>query len=114
MGDPESVHILPPRRLRCRVVRQAGIRDRRWQNVLKIRLLFEPKSAVYIPEWQWHAIQKFRTRRDCRVEMRIETTGRKELIRWVLSWMPDVKTPAPNILQDRIVEKLRNGLRAQE
>ena len=48
------------------------------------------------------------------VEMRLETTGRKELVRWVLSWMPDVKVLAPKSLRDRIAEKLRDGLRAQE
>jgi len=80
----------------------------------KVRLLFEPKLAVYITERQWHPTQEFRTRTDGRVEMRLETTGRKELIRWVLSWMPDVKVLAPKRLHDRIVEKLQDGLRAQK
>ena len=42
------------------------------------------------------------------------TTGRKELIRWILSWMPDVKVLEPSSLHDRIVEKLRAGLGNQE
>lgn len=74
----------------------------------------EPKLAVYITERQWHPTQAFRRRRDGRVEMRMETTGRKELVRWVLSWMPDVKVLAPKTLRDRIAEKLRDGLRAQQ
>jgi len=53
---------------------------------MKVRLLFEPKLAVYITERQWHPTQEFRTRPDGRVEMRLETTGRKELVRWVLSF----------------------------
>ena len=61
-----------------------------------------------------HPSQEFRTRPDGRVEMRMETTGRKELVRWVLSWMPDVKVLAPKSLRDRITEKLRDGLRAQQ
>ena len=73
-----------------------------------------PKLAVYITERQWHGTQEFRMRRDGRIEMRLETTGRKELIRWVLSRMPDVKVLAPRSLRNRIVEKLRGGLRAQE
>jgi predicted DNA-binding transcriptional regulator YafY len=81
---------------------------------IKVRLLFEPKLAVYITERQWHPSQEFRARPDGRVEMRMETTGRKELVRWVLSWMPDVKVLAPKSLRDRIVEKLRDGLRAQQ
>ena len=83
------------------------------EEMIKVRLLFEPKLAVYVTERQWHPSQEFRTRPDGRVEMRMETRGRKELVRWVLSWMPDVKVLAPKSLRDRIVEKLRDGLRAQ-
>ena len=84
------------------------------EEPIKVRLLFEPKLAVYITERQWHPTQEFRTRLDGRVEMRMETTGRKELVRWVLSWMPDVKVLAPKRLRDRIAEKLRDGLRTQQ
>jgi proteasome accessory factor B len=84
------------------------------EKPIKVRLLFEPKLAVYITERQWHTSQEFRTRRDGRVEMRLETTGRKELVRWVLSWMPDVKVLVPKSLRDRIAEKLRDGLQAQQ
>jgi len=81
---------------------------------IKVRLLFEPKLAVYITERQWHPSQEFRVRPDGRIEMRLETTGRKERVRWVLSWMPDVKVLAPKSLWDRIAEKLQAGLRAQQ
>jgi len=84
------------------------------EKPIKVRLLFEPKLAVYITERLWHPSQEFRTRPDGRVEMQMETTGRKELVRWVLSWMPDVKVLAPKRLRDRIAEKLRDGLRSQE
>jgi predicted DNA-binding transcriptional regulator YafY len=81
---------------------------------IKVRLLFERNLAVYITERQWHPTQEFRARPEGRVEMRLETTGRKELVRWVLSWMPDVKVLAPKSLRDRIVEKLQDGLQAQQ
>jgi proteasome accessory factor B len=81
---------------------------------IKVRLLFERKLAVYITERQWHPSQEIRPRPDGRVEMRLETTGRKESVRWVLSWMPEVKVLAPKSLRDRIAEKLRDGLRAQK
>jgi predicted DNA-binding transcriptional regulator YafY len=76
----------------------------------KIRLLFEPKLAVYISERQWHPSQTLKKRPDGRVELRMETTGRKELVRWVLSWMPDVRVLAPKSLRDRITLKLTDGL----
>jgi predicted DNA-binding transcriptional regulator YafY len=66
-----------------------------------------------ITERQWHPSQEILTRRDGRVEMRLETTGRKELVRWVLSWMPDVKVLTPKSLRDRIREKLQDELRHQ-
>jgi len=44
----------------------------------------------------------------------IEAKGCKELVRWILSWVPDVKVLAPKSLWDRIAEKLQYGLRAQE
>ena len=79
---------------------------------IKVRLLFEPKLAVYITERDWHPTQEFQTHADGRVEMRLETTGRKELVRWILSWMPDVKVLALKSLRDRIAEKLRDGIQA--
>ncbi len=84
------------------------------EKPINVRLLFDAKLAVYITERQWHASQEFRTLPDGRVEMRMETTGRKELVRWVLSWMPDVKVLAPKSLHDRIIEKLQDGLQAQK
>jgi predicted DNA-binding transcriptional regulator YafY len=42
--------------------------------------------------------------------MRIETSGHKELVRWVLSWMPDVGVLAPQSLRDRVWEKLCEAL----
>jgi len=39
----------------------------------------------------WHPSQILRNRRDGSLEMRIGTSGHKELVRWVLSWVPDVE-----------------------
>ncbi len=84
------------------------------EEPIKARLLFEPKRAVYITDRSWHPTQEFRTRSDGRIEMSLQRTGRKELVRWVWSWMPDRKVLAPKSLRDRIMEKLRDGLRAQQ
>jgi predicted DNA-binding transcriptional regulator YafY len=81
------------------------------EKPMKVRLFFEQKVAVYISERQWHPSEVLRKRRACQLELRMETTGRKELARWVLSWMPDVSVPGPKSLRDRIVLKLGEGLR---
>ena len=40
----------------------------------------------------------------------LETSGRKELTRWILSWMPHVQVLAPLQLRERIRERMRLGL----
>jgi len=83
-------------------------------KLMNVRLLFEPKLAVYITERQWHPSQEFHVRRDGRVVMAFETTGWKEVVRWILSWMPDVRVLGPKPLRVRIAEKPAAGLEAQE
>ena len=66
--------------------------------------------AAYIRERVWHSSQQLRERRDGRLEVRLETSGRKELTRWILSWMPNVQVLAPRQLKERINQRLRQGL----
>ena len=82
----------------------------RGDKVLKVRLRFSRHVATYIKEREWHPSQQLREEDDGRLEMRIETSGRKELIRWILSWTPEVEVLAPEELKTRIAEKLRQGL----
>ena len=75
-----------------------------------LRLLFSAHVATYIRERVWHPSQRLRERRDGSLEMRLETSGHKELLRWVLSWVPDVEVLAPRSLRDRVREKLHEAL----
>ena len=36
--------------------------------------------------------------------------GWKELVRWILSWQPDVRVLAPAALRKRVIEKVRQAL----
>ena len=76
----------------------------------KVRLLFAKEVATYIRERVWHTTQVFHEGRDGRLELRLETSGRKELIRWILSWMPHVKVLAPRQLRERVKERMCRGL----
>ena len=75
-----------------------------------MRLLFAKEVATYIRERVWHTTQVFHEGRDGRLELRLETSGRKELIRWILSWMPHVKVLAPRQLRERVKERMCRGL----
>ena len=82
----------------------------RGDKVFKVRLLFSRKVATYIRERQWHPTQKIVGKRDGSIELGFETAGWKELVRWILSWQPDVKVISPKRLRDRIREKMEEGL----
>jgi predicted DNA-binding transcriptional regulator YafY len=100
-----------------RILTRASLRDgfgitgaaKAW----KVRLLFSRQLATYLKERVWHPSQQLRERRDGRLEMRLETTGHKDLVRWILSWMPEVKVLAPVELKTRIISKLKEGLKEQ-
>ena len=81
--------------------------EKAWQ----VRLLFAKEVATYVRERVWHPSQEVRERRDGRLEMRLETSGRKELTRWILSWMPHVRVLAPRELKERVRQRLRQGLK---
>ena len=76
----------------------------------KVCLVFGKEVAVYVGERAWHPSQRLRSRRDGSLEMRLETSGRKELTRWILSWMPHLQVLAPRQLRDRVRQRMRQGL----
>jgi len=82
----------------------------RGDKIFKVRLLFARKIATYIEERQWHPTQQIISKRDGSIELRFETAGWKELVRWILSWQPDVKVISPKRLGKRIEEKMRQAL----
>jgi proteasome accessory factor B len=63
-----------------------------------------------IREGVWHTSQALRQRRDGALEFRLQTSSRKELTRWILSWMPHVEVLAPRQLRDRVRQRMRQGL----
>lgn len=82
----------------------------RGEKVMRIRLLFSPRVAAYIRERVWHSTQRIVDKRDGAVEMSLETGGWNEMVRWILSWQPDVKVLSPKRLRERVREKMRQGL----
>lgn len=75
-----------------------------------VRLRFMPGISAYIKERVWHPTQQITERRDGSIELRMRTAGWKELVRWILSWQPDVHVISPKRLRERVAEKLRQGL----
>jgi proteasome accessory factor B len=80
--------------------------ERPWQ----VRLLFAKEVGTYIRERVWHASQELRQRRDGTLELHLQTSSRKELTRWILSWMPHVTVIAPLELRERVLKRMRQAL----
>jgi len=82
----------------------------RGEEPFRVRLLFSATVAAYIRERVWSPTQRMTDRADGGVELELETAGWKELVRWILSWQPDVQVLEPARLRERIREKLAQGL----
>jgi len=80
------------------------------EKPFRVRLLFSPAVTAYIRRRRWHPTQEMIDRKNGSVELQMETTGWKELVRLILSWQPDVKVLAPKRLRDRVEEKMRMAL----
>lgn len=77
----------------------------------KVRRLFSKEVSTCIKERTWHPSQPLRERKDGRLEIRMETSGRKELTRWILSWRPHVRVLSPLELRQRVLDRMKEGVR---
>jgi len=66
-----------------------------------------------VPVLSMHPSQEMRQRRDGALELRLETSSRKELTRWILSWAPYVKYWARGTGGSKVRERLRQGAARQ-
>jgi len=64
-----------------------------------------------VGERVWHPSQRLKKRKDGGLDLFIRTRGWKELVRWVLSWQPDMEVVTPLDLRKRVAQKLREGAR---
>ncbi len=75
-----------------------------------VRLLFEPRWALYVQEHAWHPSQQASVRDDGRVELRVEVGTGEELVRWILSFGPGVRVLEPASLAEAVARELRATL----
>ena len=85
----------------------------RGEKPIRAKLRFSPKVATYIKERSWHPTQHLCERADGSLQVELTTTGRTELVRWILSWMPEVRVLAPVDLRRRVVERMQMGIDRQ-
>jgi len=76
----------------------------------RVRLHFSSSVATYVRERHWHPTQEIVEKRDGSILLTFETVGWQELVRWILSWQPDVRVISPKKLRERVETKMRQGL----
>ena len=81
------------------------------EEVFRVWLLFSRKITTYIRERVWHPSQEIIELKNGNVELRFETAGSKELVRWILSWRPDGKVLSPKRMRERVELKMWQGLK---
>jgi predicted DNA-binding transcriptional regulator YafY len=79
--------------------------------VYDVHLRCTPKISRYISSRVWHGSQRIERRKDGSVDLFMNTSGWKELVRFVLSWQPDMTVMAPAELRDRIKNKMLDALK---
>lgn len=71
-------------------------------QVVDVVLAFGPREAPYIQERIWHHSQKVEAAEDGGVILRIHVGMSTELVRWVLSFGPEVRVLAPETLATEV------------
>jgi proteasome accessory factor B len=81
------------------------------EKPIRVRVRVSPAIAAYMAERIWHADQRVRRNEDGSADISFTTRGRKEVVRWVLSWQPDMEVLAPRHVRQRVQEKMAEALR---
>jgi len=80
---------------------------------LDVHLRVSKNIATYIAERIWHPKQRIIPQKGGGLDIYFTTRNWKELVRWILSWQPDITVLAPAELRNRVEEKMREGIRQQ-
>ncbi len=79
-------------------------------EILKVKLKFTPDQAPYIKERVWHPTQHIQHNADGSVTLSFHTTGRIEVLKWILAWGPACRVISPADLRAEIRENLERSL----
>jgi predicted DNA-binding transcriptional regulator YafY len=76
----------------------------------RVRIVFEPRWAIYVEEHTWHPSQKLEPLPDGRLELTMEVGGTAELRSWVLSFGGGAEVLEPEALRDEVRAELASAL----
>jgi len=78
-------------------------------ETIRVRLRFTPDQKPYVLERVWHPSQEIEQHDDGSATLSFESTGRFEIIRWILGWGPACEVIEPDTLRDEIKTVLKQA-----
>ena len=80
-----------------------------YDDPIAVRIQFAPSVAKYIEERRWAPEQKLERAEDGSVTLEMSTSGRKEVLMWVLSFGGDARVLAPEDLRASVIAEAKRA-----
>ncbi len=77
---------------------------------IAVKIWFSADQARYIKERQWSRSQKIEDQEDGSIILSMKTSGRWDVMRWVLSYGADAKILEPEELRNNMIEELHSAV----
>ncbi len=79
------------------------------EEPMRVRVLFNPETAVYARERKWGQEQTVEELEDGSIELSFTAAGFEEIVRWALSFGKGARVQEPAKLVERVKEELNGG-----
>ena len=77
------------------------------EEALEVVVKFTAEQAPYVQERVWHETQNLQVQADGSLLLRMQASGRFEIVRWLLGWGEHVEVLEPPALRQEVAEHLR-------
>jgi predicted DNA-binding transcriptional regulator YafY len=81
-----------------------------WDDPVKVKIWFSADQARYIKERKWSKTQKIKTQKDDSIILTMDTSGKWDVKKWILSWGSEAKVLEPEELRKEIRDELAASL----
>jgi len=103
--EPLSKKFIPPPDIEIKSLIDLAF-DLTFDDPITAKIHFSSKAAPYISERRWSNRQSLENHKDGSCTLTITTTGRNDLLYWLLSWGSDAEVLSPDYFREMVSEKI--------
>jgi len=81
-----------------------------YDDPVNVKIWFSAEQARYVKERTWAVEQKITDQEDGSIIIEIRSSGRGDIIRWVLSWGADALILEPEDMRQEVIKELRTTI----